>query len=600
MASATRTPTVRSEPSRTGTVGASRTPTGVPTNGTWIGVTVSPANATLQGGDTQQFQATVTGNANQAVTWSVNGSVGGDASVGTISGAGLYTAPASRPNAGYVTVGVASVANAAAQGSAVVTIQDPLAVTYGRFLDQSTFGPTQASMAHIAQVGVNGFLNEQFATAESPWPALATADRNDAIAAFFNNGLSGQDQLRQRLVFALSEIIVEAINKNTNANEIIPWLQLLSRNAFGNYRTLLREIAIDGSMGKYLDLANSGFFGGAANENFPREVMQLFSIGLYQLNSDGSVKLDAQNLPLPTYTQADVQQMAKALTGWTFGNASGTPPGYANSNYYPGPMLPVAAYHDKTAKTILGHALPANQTAPQDLDAAIDILFQHPNIGPFVSLRLIRALVTSNPSPAYVARVSAAFDGANGGARGDMKAVIRAVLLDAEARNDTPPATFGRLRTPVQHTIALARALGLNIGDPGQIAYLFEDMNEGILDAPSVFGHYSPMYRLPVTGLFGPEFQIYSASDAINRANLFYYFMYSPWPINPVLQPFVDVAGNATALVNAVDQALLYGRMLPATRVALLTAMPTMPDNNARVLTAVYLTSMSGEYLVQR
>jgi hypothetical protein len=261
-------------------------------------------------------------------------------------------------------------------------------------------------------------------------------------------------------------------------------------------------------------------------------------------------------------------------------------------------MLPVAAYHDRSAKTILGRTLPANQTIQQDLDGAIDIIFQHPNLGPFLAIRLIRALVTSNPSPAYVARVATAFNGS--GVRGDMKAVIRAILLDPEARNDAPPSTFGRLRTPMQHTIALARALGLNLGAASQFAYLFYDMNEGMLDAASVFGHYSPMYHVPTTPLFGPEFQIYAASDAVNRANFFYSFMYSPWPINPVLQPFVAVAGNAATLVNAVDNALLFGRMSQATRTALLTALPAMPDNNARVLTALYLTSMSGEYLVQR
>jgi uncharacterized protein (DUF1800 family) len=475
---------------------------------------------------------------------------------------------------------------------------DPQAVAYGRFLDQASFGPTQAAMARVAQIGIPAYIEEQFSTAESPWPPVTTTDRSEVINAFFGNALNGQDQLRQRVLFALSEVIVESGNKNTNNEDIIPWLQLLSRNAFGNYRTLLREITIDASIGKFLDLANSGFFGGAANENYPREVMQLFSIGLYKLNSDGSVQLDGLGKPIPTYTQQDVQQLARALTGWTYGNPSGIPPTWANSNYYPGPMLPVAAYHDKTAKTVLGHALPANQTATQDLDAVVDILFQHPNVGPFISLRLIRALVTSNPSPAYVARVAAAFDGS--GVRGDMKAVIRAVLLDPEARNDTPPATFGRLRTPMQHTIALARALGLNVGPASQFAYLFTDMNESLLDAPSVFGHYSPMYRMPVSGLFGPEFQIYSPSDAVNRANLFYYFFYSPWPINPALQRFVNLAGDPNAMVTAVDQTLLYGRMLPTTRSALLGAMPQMPDNNARAMTAVYLTSMCGEYLVQR
>ena len=192
--------------------------------------------------------------------------------------------------------------------------------------------------------------------------------------------------------------------------------------------------------------------------------MQLFSIGLYQLNLDGSVQVDAQNVPIPTYTQTDVQQLAKALTGWTYGNATGTPPAYGNSNYYPGPMLPVASRHNTSAKTILGHTLPANQTAQQDLDDAIDVIFNHPNVGPFLATRLIRALVTSNPSPAYIARVAQCFNDNGAGVRGDMQAVIRAILLDPEARNDTPPATFGRLRTPMQHTIALARALGLNPG----------------------------------------------------------------------------------------------------------------------------------------
>src|SRR6185295_16329933 len=196
------------------------------------------------------------------------------------------------------------------------------------------------------------FIDEQLAMPESAWPALSTAQRSDAIDAFFANALSGQDQLRQRVIYALSEIIVEAINKNTNADEIVPWLQLLSRNAFGNYRTLLAEITLDGGMGKYLDLANSGLMGGAANENYPREIMQLFSIGLYRLNLDGSQQLNAQGAPIATYTQTDVQQLAKALTGWTWGNASGTPPSYQNSNYYPGPMLPVANRHDTSSKTI--------------------------------------------------------------------------------------------------------------------------------------------------------------------------------------------------------------------------------------------------------
>ena len=608
-ASAVRTPTMAltatagADSSRTiaptATKGSVSTPTTNPSAAPTIAVSVAPSSATVQTGSAQQFQATVTGNANQAVTWKVNNTVGGDPSGGTITSSGLYTAPATVPTTGFVTIAAVSVVDGTTQGTAVIAIQDPLAVTYARFLDQATFGPTQVLTAHLAQIGIPAFIDEQFAMPESSWPPLATAQRSDAVDAFFGNALAGQDQLRQRVIFALSEVIVEAMNKNTNGDELVPWLQLLSRNAFGNYRTLLKEIALDASMGNYLDLANSGF-SGAPNENFPREVMQLFSIGLSQLNLDGSVQVDAQNVPLPTYTQTDVQQLAKALTGWTYGNSTGTPPSFGNFSYYPGPMLPVAAYHNKSGKTILGQTLPANQTIQQDLDGAINIIFTHSNVGPFLATRLIRALITSNPSPAYIARIAALFNNNGSGVRGDMQAVIRGILLDAEARNDAPPTNFGRLRTPIQHTISLARALGLNLGAASQFAYLFYNMNEGMLDAASVFAHYSPTYHIPKTNLFGPEFQIFSPSDAINRANWFYGLMFNPWPINPALQPFVALAGNPATLVNAVDNALLFGRMSQSTRTALLNAIPTMPDNNARVLTALYLTSMSGEYLIQR
>ncbi|MEN3335431.1 MAG: hypothetical protein V7641_4796 [Blastocatellia bacterium] len=566
-----------------------------------IVVNVTPSAAGLVPGATQQFQANVSGTPNTAVTWKVNGTTGGDPSVGTITQSGLYTAPGAAPASGVVTVAALSQANNITQGTATVTIQDPLAVTYGRFLDQATFGSTAQSMAHVRQIGIPAFIDEQFAMPESAWPPLSTAQRSDAVDAFFSNALSGQDQLRQRVIFALSEVIVIAMNKNTNGNEIVPWLQLLSRNAFGNYRTLLREITLDASMGKYLDLVNSAKPGvaGGANENYPREVMQLFSIGLWKLNPDGSQQLDGQGNPIPTYTQTDVKQMALALTGWTYGNSSGTPPANQNWNYYPGPMLSLANYHDRTQKTILGQTLTANQTIVQDLDGAIDILFNHPNVGPFIATRLLRALVTSNPSPAYIARIAAVFNDNGQGVRGDMKAVIRAILLDAEARDDQPPANFGRLRTPVQHTLAFLRALNLPSGQPSQFAYIFYSLGEGMLDAPSVFGHYSPMYHVPRSPLFGPEFQIYSPSEAVNRANFLYGFLGNPWPINPALQPFVNVAGDSTALINAVDNTLLYGRMSPQMRTALMTALPAMYDNNQRVMTVLYLTAISGDYLIQ-
>lgn len=564
-------------------------------------VTVAPGSASVVAGGSQQFQATVSGSSNNIVTWKVNGVTGGDANSGTITPGGLYTAPSVIPVSGTVTVAAVSAADGITQGTASVNIQDPLAITYGRFLDQSTFGPTPQLMAHVQQIGIPAFLDEQFATPESSWPALNTATRASAVDSFFVNAATGQDQLRQRVIFALSEILVISMNKNTNGNEIVPWLQLLSRNAFGNYRTMLREITLDASMGKYLDLANSSkptpMTG--ANENYAREVMQLFSLGLYQLNLDGSTKLDGQGQPVPTYTQTDVRQMALALTGWTYGNPSGVPPAYGNYNYYPGPMLPIASKHDTSAKTLLGQSLPAGQTIVQDLDGAIDMIFNHSNVGPFVATRLIRALVTSNPTPAYITRIASVFNNNGQGVRGDMQAVIRAILLDPDARNDSPQSDFGRLRTPVQHTITLMRALSLPIGQPSQFSYIYYSMSEGMLDAPSVFGHYSPLFHVPKTALFGPEFQIYSPTDAVNRANLFYSMLFNPWPINPALQPFVNVAASPAALVNAVDNALLQGRMSAPTRAALMNALPAMYDNNQRVLTALYLTAISGDYLIQ-
>ncbi len=562
-----------------------------------IAVSVAPRGARIQALAKQQYQATVTGTTNQAVTWKVNKIAGGNTTVGTINSSGLYTAPKVSPPGGSVTVSATSNANGVTQGSVPAYVKNPVEVTYGRFLEQTSFGPTAETTAHLKQVGMKAFLDEQFAMPESPWPS-STADRAEAIDAFFANAFKGQDQLRQRVIFALSEYIVVAMNKNTEPNEIIPWLQLLSRNAFGNYRTLLKELTIDASMGKYLDLVNSGVDGGAANENYPRELMQLFSLGVYKLNPDGSLQLDAAKQPIPTYTETDVKQLARALTGWTYSNAAGTTDG-GNWDYYPGPMIPVPGKHNTTLKKILGQTLPSGRNARLDLDGAIDIIFNHPNVGPFVATRLIRALVTSNPSPAYIARVAAKFNDNGLGVRGDMQSVVRAVIMDPEARNDTPPANFGRLRTPMQHTIALSRALNLDPGPASQFAWLFYDMNEGLLDAPSVFGHYSPYYRVPKSALYGPEFQIYSASEAVNRGNFFYWLMADPWPIDPALQPFVSAASYPTNLLNAVDKTLLYGRMSPGLRAAILKAMPTQYDNNARALAALYLTLMSGEYLVQ-
>lgn len=567
-----------------------------------VTINISPGSVSLSPNGKQQFQSVVTGSVNSSVIWMVNGTMSGDPGVGLIDPSGLYTAPAVRPTTGVVTITAVAAADSTKTASAVVFIRDPAAISNGRFLDQASFGPTPQTMAHLGLVGMPRYLDEQFNMPESPWPVALGSSRNDAVDAFFGNFVNGQDQLRQRVIYAMSEVIVISMNKNTNGDEIIPWLQILSKNAFGNYRNMLRDISIDGSMGKFLDLANSGANGGAANENYPREVMQLFSIGLVKLNNDGSPQLDSAGQTIPTYTQTDVQQMAKALTGWTWNSATGTTGSGANYSYYPGPMLPLpGSAHNKSAKTVLGVTIPANQSTVQDLDSAIDILFNHPNLGPFVATRLIRALVTSNPSPQYISDVANVFNGNAGSPRGDMKATIRAILMHPEARNDNPGANFGRLRTPVEFIAGVSRSLGLNAGNASGFNYIMQNMNDGILNANSVFGHYSPTYRIPNGGgLFGPEFQIFSASDDIVRAQFFYGLIYQPWPINKALLPFVNIADDSATLVNAVDTALLYGRMSPQTRTTILTTLPTMPDNNQKVINALYLAAMTGDYLVQR
>ncbi|MBX3280176.1 MAG: DUF1800 family protein [Acidobacteria bacterium] len=570
-----------------------------------VTVSVTPNTATVPTGSTQQFHAVVYNASNQEVVWKVNGVAGGTATAGAITSAGLYTAPWAAPATG-ITVSATSAADASATGTAVVTVVEESRIRYTRLVDQSSFGLTPELLARAQQLGIAGYVEEQLSLPESPGPGQSPTNAQ-VVYSFFNNALRGEDQLRQRVIYALSQIFVVSRNKNNYGNELAPWLQILSRNAFGNFRTLLREITVDASMGKYLDLVNSGVYGGAPNENFPREVMQLFTIGLWKLNADGSLQLDASSQPMPAYSQYDVEQLARALTGWTYGNSTGTPPTGGNWNYYPGPMLPVESRRNTSEKTILGRTIPANQTAAQDLDRAIDILFEHPNVAPFISVRLIRALVTSNPSPGYVARISAVFNNNGAGVRGDMRSVIRAILLDAEARNDNPPSDFGRLRSPLQQTTAMMRALGFTIPpqtDPNQwinFSWIFDmHLDEGLLNAPSVFGHYSPMFRIPGGSLYGPEFQIYSATTAINRANFLYGFWGSPWPINPVLQPYLAIAANHAGLVDAVDAALLHGRMPATTRTAILEALPQMPDNYQRVFTALYLTVTSGEFLVQR
>ena len=520
-------------------------------------VAIAPATATVQVGSARTFTATVTGNANTAVTWSVNGTAGGSATVGTIGAGGVYTAPAALPAPVTVTIRATSAVNAAAFGQATVTLTSvPPPVVWlpgARFLEQASFGPTPATLAAVQQKGIPAYLQEQFTLPATVIPTPSNNSMGELRTWVLYNYTSAPDQLRQRVIYSLSQIVVTSANKLIYPDMMLPWMRLVSQHAFGNYRNLLRDLTMSPSMGKYLDLANSTKPGpgGGANENYARELMQLFTIGLWQLNPDGSLLLDSYGLPMTTYDQRTVAQMALALTGWVYA----TPPGGGSSYEFAGaPMVPQQARHDTTAKSILGCTLPANQTVQQDLENVLDCLMSHPNTAPFIATRLIRSLVTSNPSGAYIQRVASVFANNGSGVAGDLQAVVTAILLDPEARQDVPVANQGRLKEPILHVSGFLRALNGGFSSSQQLTYLFDYMAQSVLNPPSVFSWFSPLYRVPHSSLFGPEFQIYSPTEATLRGNLFHGMLnYSGGDTSIDLSPFQPYGNDMPNLVEAVN-----------------------------------------------
>lgn len=571
-------------------------------------ITVSPYGDSVPVGGTRTFKAALDGVATTAVTWLVNGTAGGSSFDGTISASGVYTAPLVLRSRNPVTI--TAVWNGdAARGSAPITVTESPpppppppppnggAVAAARLLEQATFGPTASDIAAVQQMGASAWLTQQLALPPSPLPAAP--DLNLLRKSWYMNMASGPDQVRQRMIFALSQIFVVSADKNPYGNEMLPWLQTLSRHALGNFDALLREMTLNPSMAKYLDLGNSIIPN--PNENYAREMMQLFTIGLSMLNQDGTLQLDAGGNPIPTYDQSRIHDMARALSGWTYpgSNATGT-----NWENFTGPLQPRDNYHDKGAKTLLlGVTLPANQTTLQDYDAVMQNVFNHPNVPPFIATRLVRALVKSNPSPAYVKRVADVFANNGGGVRGDLTATVRAVLLDPEARDDTPSSTQGHLKDPVLHSLSLIRTLGGTVIDPSNLFWDYYLLGERLLNSPSVFNFYSPTTRVPgAAQYYGPEFQIYAPSLAIGRANFLYALLSGSYKsmIDIDITPFVAVAPNATALIDQVDAALLQGRMSTAARQAIASALQASTDNRERAITALYLSAISAEFAVQK
>ena len=494
------------------------------------------------------------------------------------------------------------------------------------FLDQAAFGPDVATLDHVETVGLEEYLKEQFAAPISPYPDPATTGFgiNQVQARFFTNAVHGQDQLRQRVAFALGQIfVVSAIEENT-PTQLVPYLEILQKDAFANFRTLMKDVTLSPTMGEYLDMRNNDKADPTrdtrANENYARELMQLFTIGLSQLNLDGTPKLDSNGNAIPTYDQTTIQNFAKVYTGWTYPTKPGAVLRIHNPAYYTGPMVPFESNHDTTSKTLLnGLVLPAGQTAAQDLEAALDNIFNHPNVGPFIGKQLIQHLVGSNPSPAYVARVASVFNDNGSGVRGDLQAVIRAVLLDPEARQgDNGPFAGGptdvpsaHLREPVFVIASILRGLGAWVNDTNNLTAQAANLGQTLFAPPTVFNYFAPSYQIPAdlipgTALLGPEFQLDSPSNSVARFNLVNSMIYGNLGQGAAidLTPFSNLGSNPPALVDAISQIFMDGQMPPKVQTALLGAINAITGtsaavNKARAQAAIYLAVSSSYYNVE-
>jgi uncharacterized protein (DUF1800 family) len=475
-----------------------------------------------------------------------------------------------------------------------------------RFLEQATFGPTPASVAHLQQVGFDGWIDEQFRAQPSGYadPAAANNDLTALQRRFFVNAVQGEDQLRQRVAFALSQIFVVSGNKVGDPRAFAPWLRMLSGDAFGNYANLLRDVTLSPAMGMYLDMVNNDrpdpVAGTNPNENYAREIMQLFSIGLARLNPDGTVKLDGRGAPIPTYDQNVIEGFSHVFTGWTFATAAGATPDFPNPENDAAQMELIEAHHYPGPKLLLrGTRLPQGQGGTKDLADALDNIVQDPNVGPFIGLRLIQRLVKSNPSPAYVGRVAAAFDNDGQARRGELKAVIRAVLLDPEARADD--RNGGKLREPVLYIAALLRALSAST-DGSSLADYGASMRQTLFYPPSVFNHYPPTYRVPGSVLLGPEFKLRTTPTVLARAAFVNDLLTGGITGTTVdLAPLAAVAGAATALADALGALLLRGNISPAARQAIVSGVASLPSDDpvARARAGVFLVATSSQFEVQ-
>jgi uncharacterized protein (DUF1800 family) len=528
---------------------------------------------------------------------------------------------------------------------------NPTAAESSRFLGQATFGPNQTEIDALANSSFDAWLTDQFAKPQTlhrpnveAYLATLPADQQRGQLAF-NWSLwkvlsTGPDLLRQRMALALSEIFVISLDSNlSNAYPRGPseYMDMLGRNAFGNFRKLLEDVSLSPMMGIYLShLRNQkedAATGRVPDENYAREVMQLFSIGLYKLNADGTQQLDGGGKPLETYTNGDITGLAKVFTGFSWAGPDTSAMRFngvaaaRDPNREVLPMQAYSQYHSTAEKKFLGAVIPAGSAdAMADLKAALDTLFNHPNVGPFIGKQLIQRLVTSNPSKAYVGRVAAAFANNGEGVRGDMQAVIKAILLDDEARKLTAvSAQSGKLREPIVRLLQWMRAFNAKSADGrflfGTTSDPAQQLAQSPLRSPTVFNFFRPGYVPPnskagAQGLAVPEAQITNETSVAGYLNFMRGVIATGLGVAPTggskdiqadYSAQLALASDADKLVDNVNLLLTANSLAAANRTLIRDAVASVPigttapdtDKLNRVKLAIYMTMAAPEYILQ-
>ncbi|MGD9843609.1 MAG: DUF1800 family protein [Steroidobacteraceae bacterium] len=449
------------------------------------------------------------------------------------SSSGSSSTSASTSSSSSSTASISSSSASSASSSATSSGMGPLAAT--RLLSRATFGPNLSTENSAATQTYDQWFAEQVAASPSLYlPSVPNKDV-DWYPLWLTNTVTAKDQLRQRVAFALSEILVVSNNGGPlmyQSQATAAYMDLLVKGALGNYRDLLEKVTLSSAMGQYLSMFRNdrpnAATGVHADENYAREIMQLFSVGLVKLNPDGTVITDSSGKPVPTYSQTDVESLARVFTGWA---SKPTTSAFGESSWvydydYVNAMVAYENHHDTGAKTIIGGTVvPSGGTAAADLKIALDTIFSHPNLGPFIGKQLIQRLVTSNPSPAYVQRVTNVFNNNGFGVRGDLLAVTKAILTDTEA---TGLKTTGKLREPLIRLINLWRAFNASnaAGKAAEYSIVLNSNSlfaQAPLQSPSVFNFFRPDYRrageLTDLNLVVPEFQTTNENTLVLTQN---------------------------------------------------------------------------------